>query len=262
MRKVTYIKFMSIIARPPHSKRSLLVVAHGDGGEDPQDWATRRLWSELSEWLSIPVAWCALRRPETVIAARATLPATSKVIVYPYFMTEGRFVREKLPRMLADAGFSDWLQLPPFGKDPALADHLEQRLQRIATALHRERADLAAALIAHGSATGDAGSRLGTEAIAEEMRRRGFARVTIGFIEEMPFYDGVIRDESIEAVIGLFVTSGTHAVRDVEGLVAECPWVKQHVTAIGLDEAVTAIVVNALRRELGDAFTPYVRQPE
>lgn len=266
MRIFPYDGAMLIVTRPRSPKTALLVVAHGDGGADPQDVGTRHLTARLAERLAMPVACAMLRRPETLEAARATLfgasdlwPAEDRdVVVYPFFMTEGWFVKEKLPKMLKAAGFDDWRRLPPFGTDPALLDYLDRKLTGIAARHGRDQASLNAVLIAHGSASGEAGSRLTTEAIRDWLVGRGWAQVTVGFIEEAPFYDAHIAERQPDAVIGLFVTSGTHAVDDVAGVVAATPSVKEHVLAVGLEEEVADMAMRQLAAALGDALTPYL----
>jgi sirohydrochlorin ferrochelatase len=261
---------MLIVPRPRPPRSALLVVAHGDGGPDPRDIGTRQLTARLSERLAIPVACAMLRRPETVAAARATLFGASELwpagerdlIVYPFFMTEGWFVREKLPKVLTAAGFSDWLRLDPFGSDPALIDYLDRKLTGIAARAGRDRDTLNAVLIAHGSASGEAGSRLGTEAIRDRLAERGWGNLSVGFIEEEPFYDALIAERQPEAVIGLFVTSGTHAVNDVAGIVARTPSVREHVLAVGLEEEVVDWVMRQLDARLGEAIAPFVITPE
>lgn len=266
MRIIPYDKAMLIVPRPGPPKTALLVVAHGDGGPDPRDVGTRQLTARLAERLALPVACAMLRRPETLTEARAILfgasetwPAAERdLVVYPFFMTEGWFVKEKLPKMLKAAGFDNWLRLPPFGGDPALLDYLERKLTGIAARQGRDRAGLNAVLIAHGSASGEAGSRLSTEATRDWLIGRGWTNVTVGFIEEEPFYDALIAERQPDAVIGLFVTSGTHAVNDVAGVVAATPSVKEHVLAVGLEEEVVDMAMRQLTAVLGHTIAPYL----
>ncbi|MBP0575384.1 hypothetical protein J8J27_32180, partial [Mycobacterium tuberculosis] len=64
---------MLVVTHPRPPRTALLVVAHGDGGTDPQDVGTRALTARLAERLDIPVTCAMLRRPETLTAARAVL---------------------------------------------------------------------------------------------------------------------------------------------------------------------------------------------
>lgn len=249
-------------ATPP-APPPLLVVAHGDGGADPRDETVRLLAERLAKRLDRPVAWATLKRPETFADARAGLltalgrasdEAVGPVVVYPLFMAEGFFVRVKLPKLLADAGFDEATSLPVFGLDPGLVDLIEHRLRALASMQGGLRpSDLKVALIAHGSASGDAGSRLAGEAIVATLKARLAADLRLGFIEEAPFFDRLIEEERPAIVLGLFVSAGTHALDDVAAAVARAPFVRHHVDAIGRDTGVADLVERALSAHLAPA---------
>jgi sirohydrochlorin ferrochelatase len=235
-----------------HSPPSaLLVVAHGDGGADPRDETVRRLAERLAKRLDLPVDWATLKRPETFAEAHARLGAAGeRVAVYPLFMANGYFVRVKLPKLLGESGFGDTELLPVFGLDPRLVDLVEHRLRSIASMQGgREPKDLEIALIAHGSGSGDAGSRLASEAITADLGYRLGMKLHLGFIEEAPFFDAVIGAGS-QIVVGLFVSAGTHALDDVAAFVAKTPSVLHHVATVGDDAGVADMVAAALERRL------------
>ena len=233
----------------------LLVVAHGDGGADPRDETVRLLAERLARRLDAPVDWATLKRPDTFDEARDRLVAAWRertdaplppVTVYPLFMAEGFFVRTRLPKLLAERGFAETVTLPVFGLDPGLVDLLDHRLRSIASMQGgRTPHDLPIALIAHGSGSGDTGSRLASEAVAATLRARLDADIRLGFIEEEPFYDRLIAEEQPAIVIGLFVSAGTHALDDVAAAVAAAPCVRHHVDAIGRDAGVADMVERA-----------------
>jgi len=226
---------------------ALLVVAHGDGGERPRDETVRTLAERLAKRLDIPVDWATLKRPESFADAHARLGAAAeRLAVYPLFMAAGWFVRVKLPKCLAEAGFGDVEILPVFGLDPHLVDLVEHRLRSIASMQGgREPRDFRIALIAHGSGSGDTGSRRASEAITADLAYRLATPLHLGFIEEAPFFDAVIGDGA-EIVVGLFVSAGTHALDDVAALVAKTPSVRHHVATVGDDAGVADLVVAAL----------------
>ena len=226
---------------------ALLVVAHGDGGADPRDDTVRTLAERLAKRLDMPVDWATLKRPETFARARERLGAAAeRLVVYPLFMAAGFFVRVKLPKLLAEAGFEDSRLLPVFGLDAALVGLVEHRLRSIASMQGGgEPKDFRIALIAHGSASGDTGSRRAAEAIAADLGYRLGTALHLGFIEEAPFFGEVIGAGS-QIVVGLFVSAGTHALDDVAALVAETPGVLHHVATVGDDAGVAEMVVAAL----------------
>ena len=226
---------------------ALLVVAHGDGGERPRDDTVRLLAERLAKRLDIPVDWATLKRPETFAAAHARLGAAAeRLAVYPLFMAAGFFVRVKLPKLLAEAGFGEARLLPVFGLDPRLVDLVEHRLRSVASMQGgREPKDFRIVLVAHGSASGDTGSRRATEAIAADLSYRLATALHVAFIEEAPFFDEVI-GAGAEIVVGLFVSAGTHALDDVAACVAKTASVRHHVATVGDDAGVADMVLAAL----------------
>ncbi len=233
-----------------HAARPLLLVAHGDGGADPRDETVRLLAERLARRGDRAVAWGVLKRPESFDDARRALfgdAAPGPVDVYPLFMAEGRFVRTKLPAILAERGFGAHRRLPVFGLDPGLVDLIAQRLRTIASMQGGgEPADLPTLLVAHGSASGDAGSRLSSEAIAATLAERLAAPIRVAFIEEEPFFQDVIPTWRPRIVVGLFVSTGTHALDDVAALVERTPGILHHVAAIGRDAGVADLVERAI----------------
>lgn len=254
---------MTSVPPPP---AALLVAAHGDGGTDPRDETVRLLAERLARRLDIPVDWATLKRPETFAAARTRLAAAlgrsaaedgevaplAGVAVYPLFMSRGFFVREKLPNCLEEAGFEEPVMLPVFGLASGLVDMLEHRLRSLASMEGgREPRDLRIVLVAHGSASGDAGSRRAAEALTADLAYRLGTHLHLAFIEEAPFYDVVITEIRPEIVVGLFVSTGTHALDDVAARVAATGGVLHHVEAIGRDAGAADIVEAALKQVFG-----------
>lgn len=245
---------------------ALLLAAHGDGGTDPRDETVRLLAERLAKRLDLPVDWATLKRPETFAEARARLAAAvdgsspdalppGPVAVYPLFMAEGTFVRNRLPARLREAGFDDVVMLPVFGLSVGLVDLIEHRLRSIAAMQGgREPKDLRVLLVGHGSASGDAGPRRAAEALAADLAYRLETRPHLGFIEETPFVDEALASVKPEIVVGLFVSAGTHALDDLASAVARTPGILHHVDAIGRDAGVAEMVEKALTDFRGEAL--------
>lgn len=218
---------------------ALLLAAHGDGGSAPRDDAVRGFARSLAGRLGVAVAWAVLKRPATFALARAHLGA-APVAVMPLFMAEGRFVRLRLPALLAEHGFAGAVRLPVLGLDPGLAAIAERRV-REAGPVRR------IVLVAHGSGSGDGGSRSAAEGVAAGLAARLGRAVEVAFIEEAPRFDAVITGGD-EMVIGLFASVGTHAVEDVAAHVARVGGVAVHIAAIGTDPEVADLVEAGFRR--------------
>jgi sirohydrochlorin ferrochelatase len=107
---------------------------------------------------------------------------------------------------------------------------------------------------AHGSRSGEPASRLRAEGVAATLTARGLGTIHLAFIEEPPSVAEQLAAIDPEIVIGFFASEGTHALDDVKALVDERPGVRHHVAAIGTDEAVAALVAEAVRVRIGRAF--------
>eukprot|EP01037_Dinobryon_pediforme_P022604 gene22604-23814_t len=240
----------------PAPPSALLVVAHGDGGEARLNDSVRHLAGQLARRLDIPVEWALLKQPETFAQAHARLGAAASglVLVYPFFMSEGYFVRVKLPNTLAEHGFSSTMVLPPLGADPALVDLIAHRLRLLASLSGgREPADVATLMVAHGSRSGEPASRRRAETIATTLGARGLGTIHLAFIEEPPSVADQLAAIAPEVVIGLFASEGTHALDDVAALVDGRDGVLHHVRAIGTDEGMADLVLQAIEAQRHDA---------
>ncbi len=233
----------------PVPPSALLIVAHGDGGQARLNDSVRHLAGQLARRLDIPVDWALLKDPATFAQAHARLGAAAvgPVLVYPFFMSEGYFVRVKLPNMLAEQGFAETMVLPPLGADPALVDLIEHRLRMLASLSGGlQPAEVAMLMVAHGSRSGDPASRRRAETIAATLGARGLGTIHLAFIEEPPSVADQLEAIDPNVVIGLFASEGTHALDDVAALVDERAGVLHHVRAIGTDEGMADLVLQAI----------------
>jgi len=236
-------------ASPPIT--AVLVVAHGDGGDARLNGNVQHLAGQLARRLDVGVDWAVLKQPESFTAARARLgvAADGRVLVFPLFMSDGYFVRIKLPGILIDQGFADTERMTPFGLMEPLVDLIEHRLKSLASlsggfAPH----DLPILLVAHGSRSGEPASRQRAEAIAATLSLRGLGTIHLAFIEEPPSVAEQLAALDPTIVVGLFASQGTHALDDVKALVDARPGVLHHVAAIGTDAAVAEMVIEAIDR--------------
>lgn len=232
----------------------LLVVAHGDGGEARLNCNVQHLAGQLARQLDLPVDWAVLKDPQTFDQAYARLGTATagRLLVFPLFMSEGYFVRVKMPVILREHGFADTTVMTSFGLMDHLIDVIEHRLKSIASLSGgREPKDLPILMVAHGSRSGEPASRLRAEAVAATLTARGLGTIHLAFIEEPPSVADQLEAIDPCIVIGFFASEGTHALNDVKELVDLRPNVKHHISAIGTDEAVALIVADAVRQRIG-----------
>ncbi len=163
--------------------------------------------------------------------ARCVAQGAAEVVVQPYFLVPGKFVRVDLPRVLKTSQAAHptvVLRLAePFGDHPALA---ELALKRAAEAddstIKRLTERTGLLLMAHGSP--DPRSNQPIEAVAERVRAAGsYAHVTVCFMElNQPSVADAIDALAAQGVrrliaVPYFLQLGGHVVEDLPAIVAE-----------------------------------------
>jgi sirohydrochlorin ferrochelatase len=161
------------------------------------------------------------------VLARCVARGAREVVVQPYFLVPGKFVRVDLPRLLAaEQRVHPGLQLrlaEPFGDHPALAELLLKR----AAAADQPPTTYAAGLLimAHGSP--DPASNQPIYAIADRVRLAGrYSQVVVCFMElNEPSVDTAIDDLVAQGVGRLiaapyFLQLGGHVAEDLPATIA------------------------------------------
>lgn len=139
---------------PYRGKTTLLIVAHGTSVEngDPAGDLARKL---APAWFGDVVPAYMRSEPglEQVLTDLAAQGKTDRLLVVPLFFSAGYLVTEELPKMLAGAGLSHAMVLPPVtglnGFVPMVARYLEQTL----LIQNWAASDTTLFLIAHGLKT-------------------------------------------------------------------------------------------------------------
>jgi sirohydrochlorin ferrochelatase len=156
----------------------------------------------------------------TPSAAEALAALASHVVhVVPFFMEQGWFVREAIPRALGGGHGHDLRYHDPVGMHPDMATVAAARAQR-ACGIDTER--FAVLLVGHGSARAP-GRRMALHRHAGAMSAAGqFAEVRAAFLEEQPLVAEALRDWRARpvAVLGFFAGEGGHVREDLPALLA------------------------------------------
>ena len=145
--------------------------------------------------------------------------AASVVHVVPFFMEQGWFVREAVPRALGEVPGRRLHYHPPVGTHSGLAALAAMRVQRAAGA---DAAHFAVLLAGHGSARAP-GRPMALHRHADAVAAMGkFARVRAAFLEEPPFIQDALRDWRTlpVGVVGFFAGDGAHVREDLPALLA------------------------------------------
>ncbi|MGF1462843.1 MAG: sirohydrochlorin chelatase [Maricaulaceae bacterium] len=204
------------------SATRVVMVGHGERGGARDDDSLKRAARRGADALApVHVRAAILSEPETV--ADALAGDWARLVVYPWFLSDGFFVTDKLPKAIADAwprgrpGRPDIT--PPLGFDPALPDVISDAAAQVVSS---DTGALNMVLIAHGSARSNR-SELSARGLVQAIAKRNrFRTVSVGFLEQEPFAEAVVRQTPGPMVlVGLFLGAGLHGGEDFARLVAQ-----------------------------------------
>lgn len=173
---------------PPRRPRHALIVAHGSpSAPEGPEAVFARLAAEAEALLpGWRVGSATLAAPGALDRACAALPGDAETLLLPFFMTDGWFVSDELPRRVEAAGGGRTRILPPFGMAAEIAALCARRAREAAAAAGLDPARAALIVAAHGSPSDPRPARA-TEALAESLRASsGFADVRTGYVDEEP----------------------------------------------------------------------------
>jgi len=242
---------------------ALLIAAHGErGGERPagaKNEATFRIARSLSANLSNPglmseVAVGFIRGEPSIKEALGSLTAPS-IIVYPLFVANGYFTRDRLAQLLEEAnGEGRKVRvMAPLGLDPGLPDLVTSFAAEAARQHAFEPSACNVILLAHGSKKNPA-SRKSTEQMEHALEANGnFRSVRGAFLEESPSLHTAA--EGIQGpiiVVGMFSGEGLHGAKDAPRLVSgllrdDAAFAGVIGTAAGVADLIARSVENALQ---------------
>lgn len=232
----------------PLAARSALIVAHGSpsspGGPER---AIRALAGEVAGGLpGWTVRGATLAAPGALEAALVALPAGSP-LVFPFFMSDGWFVRSRLPQRAMAAAGEGGRQLRPLGDSPALRrlclDHTRAACVEAGFA-----PDHTAVLIAAHGSPHDARAGRAAEAVVRHLAAAGtFREVRLGFIEQPPFLHAAARLAAPALCLPFFALQAGHVEIDLPQALQEAAFPGPQLPPIGGHPDVVQIVRTALR---------------
>lgn len=170
-------------------------------------------------------------------------------LVYPFFMSEGYFTGEVLPRRLEEAS-ATYRQMPAFGTDPAIPALVTEASMTGARIANLVPEDTSLLLAAHGSQVSPA-SRVATLELANVLRATTpFNIVVVGFIEEPPFLAGAARNLGPSICVPFFTLNAGHVMRDIPEAMATAGFEGPILPPIGTHFAVPRLIAAALERHV------------
>ena len=155
--------------------------------------------------------------PSVAEALAALVPHVVHVV--PFFMEQGWFVREAIPRALGDGRGHELRYHAPVGVHRDMATLAAARVLR---GCGSDAARFAVLLVGHGSARAP-GRPMALHGHVEALRAAGqFAQVRAAFLEEPPLVADALREWRAlpVAVVGFFAGEGGHVRDDLPGLLA------------------------------------------
>lgn len=201
---------------PVTEPRAALIVAHGSPSA-PQgpEAAMRRLAAAVSH--SLP-GW---KVRGATLAGKGTLEAAldevreGRLLVYPFFMADGWFVRKVLPKRIRALRGSGFTVAPPLGLDPSLPAFCTSYLKKAAARTGSRPEETAVLLAAHGSPS-DPRPRAAVETLARAITRTGaFRAIRLGFIDERPSLAEAARVQGPALCLPFFAGRASHVERDL-----------------------------------------------
>ncbi|MEI6799384.1 MAG: CbiX/SirB N-terminal domain-containing protein [Pseudomonadota bacterium] len=222
-----------------------LIVSHGQPSDpDPAEAALAGLAAKVAELLpDWRVDSATLAKPDALAKAVAGRPHG---MVYPMFMAGGWFPMTELPRRMEAAGAVDWAYLPPFGLDDRVQALVVTLAQEAAAAQGRTPAQTDILLAAHGSFRSSAPSEV-AQAVAQRLKRAGFARADAFFIDQEPRIATAIGFGAGSVCLPFFAAEGGHVTDDLPEALAEAGFGGRMLPPLGLDARVPSLIAAALQ---------------
>ncbi len=227
--------------------KEALIVSHGQPSDpEPAEAALALLAAKVAALLpDWRVHSATLAKPDALAAVVAGRP---RGVVYPMFMAGGWFPTTELPRRMAEAGGVDWTYLPPFGLDARVQDLVVTLAQEAATAQGRSVAQTDVLLAAHGSFRSSAPSEV-AQAVAQRLKRAGFARAEAFFIDQEPRIATATGFGAGSVCLPFFAAEGGHVTDDLPLALAEADFGGRALPPLGLDARVPSLIAAALQAQ-------------
>ena len=225
---------------------AVLLAAHGETGGAQNNALLARVAAEVAQQLpDLPVA-CGVLSGAPALEEVLVALAGHHLLVHPFFMSDGYFVRQALPKRLEESPVAGWTMLTPLGLLPGLP-------ALIAGEITGDRQDIL--IVSHGATKSDR-SRLATEAFADALRNAMPGRaITCCYLEEEPFAEQAVAKLGPHAqIVSFFAGEGAHGRSDLSRLVADSDKPGLAVTdSVGALPGVADLIVGELRRAIDNA---------
>jgi len=233
---------------PATEFHSALIVAHGSpSSPGAQERAIRARAAGVAKLLpGWTVRGATLAAPGALVAALDALPDRPP-LVFPFFMSDGWFVRKNLPQRIRECHSGRFEMMRPLGLDPALHQLCLEQATQAAAGLPAGEATLL--LAAHGSPTDPRPRRAAAEVARFIAAANVFRDVRVGFIDEAPFLATVARIDSPALCLPFFAARAGHVDVDLPAALAAASFGGLLLDAIGRHPGIDGIIASALMEQ-------------
>ena len=226
--------------------RTALIVAHGQPSDPAPPEAemaalAARVGALLPGW---EVRSATLADPDALSRA---LAGVERPVVFPFFMSDGWFIRTLLPRRLAEAGAEGAPILTPFGLLPEAAELAVTLLKEATAGLGWSEAATTLVLAAHGSGASRRPAETAGQLRDAIAQGTSFPEIRLGFIEEPPHLEEVLTGAPPRSLLlPLFVARWGHVEGDIPEAVEATGFQGQVLPPLGTARGVDEIIARAI----------------
>ena len=170
------------------------------------------------------------------------------LLIYPFFMADGWFVRKILPKKIRALRGDRSTVLKPLGLDPLLPGICSDHLRESALQAGFPSEETAILLAAHGSPT-DPRPRAAVEQVARSIdRTRAFRAIRLGFLEERPGLAEAARVEGPALCLPFFAGRAGHVEHDLPEALSSASFSGLLLDPVGTLPGIRAIVARSLAK--------------
>lgn len=224
------------------SQHSVVITAHGQpSAPDPAEADLARVAEAVAAHLP---DWD-VRSATLATPGRLEAMVTPGALIYPFFMSQGWFTADVLPKRLAGR---ECHILPPFGLDRQLPALAAQAVRQVASDRGWSLAKLNLLLAAHGSARGPRAAKA-AEAFATALRPLlPGTKVALGYVEQAPRIDSAAQDLPHESLcLPFFAQAGDHVKQDIPEALAAAHFRGVQLPVCGALPGVCRLIATALQ---------------
>lgn len=226
-------------------RTTLLIVAHGQPSDPEPPEAhmaalAARVASHLPGW---DVHSATIATPGKLADLGRTLP--DHALIYPFFMADGWFTQDNLPRKLGPRRFR---QLAPFGLDAALPVMAAQWLVAEATQRGWDPEGLRVMLAAHGSGRSHRPAEVALDFADKLAAQLPRTRFSVGFVEQDPRLVEAARDLGPHSLcLPFFALEGGHVLDDLPEALGQVGFAGVRLPVLGDHPRVPELIAGAAR---------------